>query len=178
MAEILNRQGFMRTSEAEALYRFYRSADRAARLMRLSAGRLLPDGLTFAQFELLDLLVQHVRREDAHNGAVHHGITPMAAADELGLTRGSLTSLLNQLAARKLAVTHADPTDRRSKQIVITETGRALHRHAMIEMSGFTSAVLAVFSRDQFSGVQDVLDEFVRWLETEGRLQSGASRSK
>lgn len=168
----------MRTSEAEALYRFYRSADRAARLMRLSAGRLLPDGLTFAQFELLDLLLQHARREDPGDGAEHQGITPMAAADELGLTRGSLTSLLNQLAARKLAVTHADPDDRRSKQIVITDKGRALHRRAMIELSGFTSATLTVFSRERFSGVQDVLEEFVHWLETEGRLQSGASRSK
>jgi len=48
----------------------------------------------------------------------------------------------------------------------------------MIELSGLTSAMLAVFSRERFSGVQGVLDEFVQWLETEGRLQSGVSRSK
>ena len=48
----------------------------------------------------------------------------------------------------------------------------------MIELSGLTSAMLTVFSRERFSGVQGVLDEFVRWLETEGRLQSRAGRSK
>ena len=174
----------MRTSEAEALYRFYCSADQAARLMRLSADRLLPEGLTFAQFELLDLLLQHARGLEADGGvtrdgnAQRDGITPMMAADELGLTRGSLTSLLNQLTAGKLAVTRRDPEDQRSKHIMITARGRALHRQAMIELSGLTSAMLTVFSRERFSGVQGVLDEFVRWLETEGRLQSGVSRSK
>ena len=165
----------MRTSEAEALYRFYRSADQAARLMRLSAGRLLPGDLTFAQFELLDLLLQQARAADEGAGA---GLTPMAAADMLGLTRGSLTSLLNQLIAGRLALTRTDARDRRSKQIVITDKGRVLHRQAMIELSGLTSAMLTVFSRERFSGVQGVLDEFVRWLETEGRLQSRAGRSK
>ena len=165
----------MRTSEAEALYRFYRSADQAARLMRLSAGRLLPGDLTFAQFELLDLLLQQARAADEGAGA---GLTPMAAADMLGLTRGSLTSLLNQLIAGRLALTRTDARDRRSKHIVITDKGRVLHRQAMIELSGLTSAMLTVFSRERFSGVQGVLDEFVRWLETEGRLQSRAGRSK
>ena len=174
----------MRTSEAEALYRFYCSADQAARLMRLSADRLLPEGLTFAQFELLDLLLQHARGLEEDNGmklddlSGQNDITPMMAADELGLTRGSLTSLLNQLTAGKLAVTRRDPEDQRSKHIMITARGRALHRQAMIELSGLTSAMLTVFSRERFSGVQGVLDEFVRWLETEGRLQSGVSRSK
>ena len=165
----------MRTSEAEALYRFYRSADQAARLMRLSAGRLLPGDLTFAQFELLDLLLQQARAADEGAGAGH---IPMAAADMLGLTRGSLTSLLNQLIAGRLALTRTDARDRRSKHIVITDKGRVLHRQAMIELSGLTSAMLTVFSRERFSGVQGVLDEFVRWLETEGRLQSRAGRSK
>ncbi|MCO5135424.1 MAG: MarR family transcriptional regulator [Phyllobacteriaceae bacterium] len=165
----------MRTSEAEALYRFYRSADQAARLMRLSAGRLLPGDLTFAQFELLDLLLQQARAADEGAGA---GLTPMAAADMLGLTRGSLTSLLNQLIAGRLALTRTDARDRRSKHIEITDKGRVLHRQAMIELSGLTSAMLTVFSRERFSGVQGVLDEFVRWLETEGRLQSRAGRSK
>lgn len=174
----------MRTGEAEALYRFYRSADRAARLMRLSADRLLPEGLTFAQFELLDLLSQHARQQESDSGAMRDsrvpqgGITPMTAADELGLTRGSLTSLLNQLTAGKLAVTSTDPEDRRSKHIMITDKGRAFHRHAMIGLSGFTTALFTVFSSERFSGVQGVLDEFVRWLETEGRLQSSVSRSK
>ena len=165
----------MRTSEAEALYRFYRSADQAARLMRFSAGRLLPGDLTFAQFELLDLLLQQARAADEGAGA---GLTPMAAADMLGLTRGSLTSLLNQLIAGRLALTRTDDRDRRSKHIEITDKGRVLHRQAMIELSGLTSAMLTVFSRERFSGVQGVLDEFVRWLETEGRLQSRAGRSK
>ena len=165
----------MRTSEAEALYRFYRSADQAARLMRLSAGRLLPGDLTFAQFELLDLLLQQARAADEGAEA---GLTPMTAADMLGLTRGSLTSLLNQLIAGRLALTRTDDRDRRSKHIEITDKGRVLHRQAMIELSGLTSAMLTVFSRERFSGVQGVLDEFVRWLETEGRLQSRAGRSK
>ncbi|WP_075995936.1 MarR family winged helix-turn-helix transcriptional regulator [Salaquimonas pukyongi] len=167
----------MRTSEAEALYRFYRSADQAARLMRLSADRLLPDGLSLAQFELLDLLVSHSHppEEDEQDS---EGLAPAEAARKLGLTRGSLTSLLNQLVARKLAVTRAAPRDRRSKRIMVTARGRALHRDAMIGLSGFTSAMLTVFSRDRFSAVQELLDEFIRWLETEGRLQSGAGRSQ
>ena len=61
-------------------------------MVRNAVTRILPVGLTYAQYEVLNLLC---RRGD--------GITPGEIARSLMLTKSSLTNTLQRLAARQLA---------------------------------------------------------------------------
>ena len=54
------------------------------------------------------------------------GVTPKLAAEHLGLTTGSLTTLIDRLESARLVTRTAHPTDRRSILLRVTPQGAAL----------------------------------------------------
>lgn len=60
--------------------------------------------------------------------AVYKGeaTTPLEAAELIGIDRGAITRLVDRLVAKGLILRIADPVDRRSVRLVLTEQGREL----------------------------------------------------
>lgn len=92
--------------------------------------------------ELLDLayralLAESDRRLAAHGIGRNHqrvlrfigrepGITMVRLLDRLGLSKQSLSRLVNELVAAGLVTRHPDQTDRRQRRLELTERGREL----------------------------------------------------
>ena len=85
----------------------------AARIDRDCAARLAPHGLSEGRFVLLFLLE-----------AAPDGLAPNALAERAGVTRATVTGLLDGLEHEGLIGRHAEPGDRRALRIGLTPKGR------------------------------------------------------
>lgn len=79
------------------------------------AALLAPHGLSEGRFVLLFLL-------DAAPG----GLAPNALAEQAGITRATVTGLLDGLERASLIERQADPTDRRALRIHLTAAGKQI----------------------------------------------------
>jgi DNA-binding MarR family transcriptional regulator len=73
-------------------------------------------GLSMGKFALLMQLFQ----------ADQQGLSPSEFADRVGVTRATITSLLDGLEREQLVIRQPHPIDRRMLQVHLTEKGRAL----------------------------------------------------
>src|SRR3954471_15160166 len=89
-------------------------------LVRTAIARKLPVGLTYPQFEVMNLLS---RRGD--------GITPLEIARALQMTKSSLTNTLQRLHARTLIRVEHCANDGRRKRIWLTPDGRSAYAQSM-----------------------------------------------
>lgn len=67
----------------------------------------------------------------ALNAMTSHTSTPSALADYAGITRASMTDVLDGLARRRWIVRHRDPENRRSVRVKLTVAGR----HALMAVA-------------------------------------------
>lgn len=89
----------------------------AARIDRDCAALLAPHGLSEGRFVMLFLL-----------DAAPDGLAPNLLAGQAGVTRATVTGLLDGLEREALAERHAEPGDRRALRIRLTRKGRQLAR--------------------------------------------------
>lgn len=87
----------------------------ASAIDRDCAARLRPYGLSEGRFVLLFLL-----------DATPQGLAPNALADQAGVTRATVTGLLDGLQRESLIERQADATDRRALRIRLTRKGKSV----------------------------------------------------
>lgn len=80
----------------------------------------LPDGVTVAHFSVLNHLIR-----------VRDGQTPLKLADAFQVPKTTMTHTLAGLEKQRLVDIRRNPEDGRSKQVWITETGRAFRDTAI-----------------------------------------------
>lgn len=85
----------------------------------------LPDGVTVAQFGILN----HLTR-------VRDGQTPLAMANAFQVPKTSMTHMVAGLEARGLVETRPNPKDGRSKCVWLTEAGRTFQEEAIRRLGG------------------------------------------
>lgn len=102
----------MKTSE---IFSFFTEIGILAQLSQTQFERLMPAGMTIAQFTVLNHCVR-----------VGDGTSPARLARAFQVTKGTMTSTLHRLEDKGLVAIHADPEDGRSKIVTITEAGRAM----------------------------------------------------
>ncbi|MCA3612644.1 MAG: MarR family transcriptional regulator [Methylobacterium sp.] len=102
----------MKTSE---IFNFFIEIGIIAQLSQTQFERLMPSGMTIAQFTVLN-----------HSVRVGDGKSPARLARAFQVTKGTMTSTLHRLEQKGLVAIEADPEDGRSKIVRITETGRAM----------------------------------------------------
>ena len=124
--------------------------------VRLTLERVLPDGLTAAQFAVLAQL---------NRSAVAQ--TPGSLAAAAGVTRGAMTSTLQKLEARGLAAIVKDELDDRRKRVSLSEEGLAAH-HACLSAARLPREAL----RREFAAT-----EFEQALPFLRRLQAFLGRA-
>ncbi len=82
--------------------------------------RVLPPGLSMAQFGVLNNFVRLGGER-----------TPAGLADAFQVTRGAMTNTLTRLEAQGLVILRPDPADGRGKIVEITEAGRQAREDAL-----------------------------------------------
>lgn len=144
-----------RVDDAELLFRYFTEIAITAQLSGRMFEKVMPDGMTMAQFGILN----HLTRRG-------QGQAPAEIARAMQVTKGTMTSTLGTLErAGHIAIT-PDPADGRAKRVEITPRGRAawqaalagvqpevLELAAMIDVGAVTS-VLPVLER-----IRKILDE-------------------
>lgn len=90
-----------------------RLASTTNRLFERLDGHLAREGMSLARAALMLQLIRYRAT----------GLTPSELADKIGVTRATITGLLDRLAREGLVQRAAHPTDRRSHVVHLTEEG-------------------------------------------------------
>jgi len=115
--------------------------------------RLLPPGLTSAQFSVLNHLAVH--------GGEH---TPASLADAFVVTKGAITNSLQRLEGRGLIAVGADQADGRRKRISITPEGRAVYDRCLAALRPMTESLREAFTEQEFQDALPFLSALRSWL--------------
>lgn len=118
--------------------------------------RLVPEGLTLPQF---DVLAQLDRRPQ--------GMTPGELTRALLVTAGNLTGIVTRLVAMDLVERHPVPGDRRAVRVSLTPRGRRLMRRAIPRHRRDVAALLAGVSPADLGRLRHLLGRLGRALEAE-----------
>jgi DNA-binding MarR family transcriptional regulator len=97
------------------LFRLFNEIGIIAQLSANRFERVMPAGMTLAQFTVLN----HLERQSRPR-------TPGELARAFQVAKGTMSSTLHRLEAKGLVRTEPDPDDARSKAVHLTEAGRAM----------------------------------------------------
>ena len=126
-------------------------------LARMHVAKQLPVGLTYPQFEVLNLMS---RRGD--------DITPREIAEALQLTKNGLTHTLQRLGARNLAKVEPCPADGRKKRVRLTPEGRQAYAQAMAAIRPKMESLRDGFTAKEFREALPFLRALRSWLADGG----------
>lgn len=114
--------------------------------LRAAVTRHLPEGMTHAQFELLQWFMRY-----------GDGQTPAELARMMLMTKGAITNLLQKLEKMGFVAVLADCDDRRKKRVKITRAGLEVSSAIMKDMKAKTEALREGFTDDEFRAVTPFL---------------------
>lgn len=115
--------------------------------------RCLPVGLTYPQFEVLNLIAR--RGED---------LTPAAIATALKMTPGAITNTLQRLEATRLATVEPCEADRRKKRVRLTPEGREAYARALAAIKPRMEKLREGFTQKEFREVLPFLRALRAWM--------------
>jgi DNA-binding MarR family transcriptional regulator len=118
--------------------------------------RLGSHGLSEGRFVLLFLLRD---RPD--------GLAPHVLADRAGVTRGTITGLLDGLERDGLVRRTADPEDRRRVRVMLTTSGEAVTARAFQEHAGWIAGLTAGLSAEEQADLVRLLGKLRAGLASE-----------
>jgi DNA-binding MarR family transcriptional regulator len=142
--------------DLETLYfRLFNEIGIIAQLSASRFQRVLPHGLTVAQFSLLNHCVR-----------LGDGWTPARLAAAFQVTRGTMTNTLQKLEAKGFIRIEADAEDARSKRIYLKSTGRAARDLALKELAPELTGLPEGFPPELAASILPALEQLRIWLDT------------
>lgn len=124
--------------------------------VRQTVSKSLPVGLTYPQYEVLNLIA---RRGD---------LTPAAIARALRMTPGAITNTLQRLDATALVSIEICARDRRRKQVRLTAGGREAYARAMAGIKPKTEKLREGFTQKEFRDALPFLRALRLWMDEQG----------
>lgn len=121
--------------------------------VRTAISRSLPVGLTYPQYEVLNLIVR--RGED---------LTPAVIAGALKMTPGAITNTLHRLEATQLITVEASETDRRKKHVRLTAGGREAYARSMAAIRPKVEKLREGFTQKEFREALPFLRALRVWM--------------
>ena len=115
--------------------------------------RCLPVGVTYPQFEVMNVLMRW--------GA---GQTPAQLAGVLQMTPGAITNTLQRREATGQAVVEPDAVDRRKKRVNLTPQGRQTYARAMAAIKPRMASLREGFTQKEFREVLPFLRALRVWM--------------
>ena len=141
--------------DLQALY--FRLFNEIGIIAQLNANRLervLPRGLTVAQFSLLHHCVR-----------LGDGWTPARLAAAFQVTRGTMTSTLQKLEAKGFIQLEADAEDARSKHVFLTDQGRAARDASLAALAPGLAEMPAALPPQDAASLLPALEQLRIWLD-------------
>jgi DNA-binding MarR family transcriptional regulator len=121
--------------------------------VRSAITQSLPVGLTYPQYEVLNLISR--RGQD---------ITPNQIAHALRMTPGAITNTLQRLEATKLVTVEPCGADRRKKRVRITAGGREAYARAMAAIRPKVEKLRDGFTQKEFREALPFLRALRIWM--------------
>ena len=140
--------------DMEAVFGFFNEIGIIAQLSGNAFEKAMPEGMTLAQFSVLNHLCR-----------LGDGWTPHRIARAMQVTKGAMTGTLKHLEGKGLVVITPDATDGRAKRVNITDQGRAKRDACIASMAPMMRALLQDFSPAEIGGVMPVLAAVRAWLD-------------
>ncbi len=125
--------------------------------VRTVIGRALPVGLSYPQFEVLNLIAR--RGEE---------LTPAAIAGALKMTPGAITNTLQRLEALDLVRVEPCSADRRKKRIGMTAAGREAYARSMAGIRPRMEKLREGFTQREFRDALPFLRALRTWMHEQG----------
>jgi DNA-binding MarR family transcriptional regulator len=101
--------------DASLLFRTFNEIGIIAQLAQTRFEAVMPNGMTLAQFTVLNHLVR-----------LGGPKSPLALANAFQVTKATMSSTLTRMAAKELISVIPNPKDARGKHVDITDAGRAI----------------------------------------------------
>lgn len=141
-------------TDEELLFRFFTEIGIIHQLASTAVQRILPHGLTGAQFTVLN---HCVRTGD--------GKTPAQLADILQVTRGTLSSTLARLESKRFIRMVPDANDGRSKRVLLTAAGRKAREDGIKAAWPLLDRVKSALPRREAERHLPALERLRAWLD-------------
>lgn len=136
------------------LFRLFNEIGIIDQLTGTAFERVLPHGLTRAQFTVLNHCVR-----------LGDNQTPSELAGAFQITRGTLTSTLARLEAKGFITLVADSRDGRSKRVLLTPAGRAAREACLAAAWPLLGRSLAALEPPEFHQLLPLLEKLRVWLD-------------
>jgi DNA-binding MarR family transcriptional regulator len=117
--------------------------------------RVLPHGLTLAQFSLLNHCVR-----------LGDGWTPARLAAAFQVTRGTMTNTLQKLESKGFIRVDPDPHDARSKRVFLTPAGKQARDASLNALAPELAQLPAGFPPALAAEILPALERLRIWLDT------------
>ena len=121
--------------------------------VRTAISRSLPVGLTYPQYEVLNLIA---RRGD--------DITPAFISNSLKMTPGAITNTLQRLEATRLITVEPCGADRRRKRVRLTNEGREAYARSMAAIRPKVEKLRDGFTQKEFREALPFLRAVRIWM--------------
>jgi len=144
-----------KTEELTRLY--FRMFNEIGIISQLSSNRLervLPPGMSIAQFSLLNHLVR-----------LGGAWAPSRLARAFQVTKGAMTNTLQRLEAQGLIRVTADPDDARGKLVEITEAGRRMREKCIRATGTAMGDIVKLVPTDDVGAVLPFLEHLRKTLD-------------
>lgn len=129
-------------TKLEGFFAFFNEIGILSQLSQTQFERLMPPGMTLAQFTILNHCVR-----------VADGRSPAALARAFQVTKATMTSTLQRLERKGLIEIHPDPTDGRSKIIRISVAGRAMREACIAATSPWAERLRAKIDEAEIAAI-------------------------
>ena len=121
--------------------------------VRVAISKSLPVGVTYPQYEVLNLI--------ARRGA---DLTPAEIADALKMTPGAITNTLQRLEATQLIAVETCAVDRRKKRVRMTAHGVEAYNRSMAAIRPKTEKLREGFTLEEFRDALPFLRALRIWM--------------
>ena len=121
--------------------------------VRTVIGSCLPVGLTYPQFEVLNLIMRKGGE-----------LTPAQIATALQMTPGAITNTMQRLEAMRLIAVEPCGVDRRKKRVRMTAEGREAYNRAMAAIRPKMEKLREGFTSKEFREVLPFLRALRLWM--------------
>ncbi|MCL2657332.1 MAG: MarR family transcriptional regulator [Betaproteobacteria bacterium] len=144
--------------DLESLRLCFQALSLASAIDRDCATMLAPHGLSEGRFVLLFLL-----------DAANEGLAPNTLAEKAGVTRATVTGLLDGLERELLIERRADTNDRRALRIRLTHKGKQLTQKVFDQHSRWIAGLFGNFSAPERAQLAALLDKAAANLPSASR---------
>jgi len=142
------------TPKQQALFTLFNEIGIISQLSSARFERMLPHGLTVAQFGVLNHLVR-----------LEGDWSPARLAAAFQVTKGTMTSTLQRLVAKGFISLEPDPADGRAKRVVLTDAGRLARETALSAAGPWLGDLNAALSPSEIEALIPSLQKLRVWLD-------------